>query len=87
MSGQVSRGSAGEYQADEQAEVARLRWRARALEHRLSSCGMWLSCSVACGTFPDQGLNLCVLCWQADSSPLKEKPVNLDFSIRCYEKT
>ena len=27
MSGQVSPGSAGEYQADEQAGVARLRWR------------------------------------------------------------
>ena len=27
MSGQVSRGSAGEYQADEQAGVARLSWR------------------------------------------------------------
>ena len=27
MSGQVSRGSAGEYQADEQAVVPRLRWR------------------------------------------------------------
>ena len=27
MSRQVSRGSAGEYQADEQAVVARLRWR------------------------------------------------------------
>ena len=27
MSGQVSRGSAGEYQADEQAGVARLDWR------------------------------------------------------------
>ena len=27
MSGQVSRGSAGEYQADERAGVARLRWR------------------------------------------------------------
>ena len=27
MSRQVSRGSAGEYQADEQAGVARLRWR------------------------------------------------------------
>ena len=26
MSGQVSRGSAGEYQADEQAVVPRLRW-------------------------------------------------------------
>ena len=28
MSGQVSRGSAGEYQADEQSGVARLSWRA-----------------------------------------------------------
>ena len=27
MSGQVSRGSAGEYQADERAGVTRLRWR------------------------------------------------------------
>ena len=28
------------------------------------------SCSVACGIFPDQGLNLCPLHWQADSQPL-----------------
>ena len=27
----------------------------------------WLSCSVACGLFPDQGLSLCPLHWQADS--------------------
>ena len=26
-----------------------------------------LSCSVACGIFPDQGSNLCSLHWQADS--------------------
>ena len=26
-----------------------------------------LSCSVACGIFPDQGLNPCPLRWQADS--------------------
>ena len=26
-----------------------------------------LSCPVACGVFPDQGLNLCPLHWQADS--------------------
>ena len=26
-----------------------------------------LSCSVACGILPDQGLNLCLLHWQADS--------------------
>ena len=25
------------------------------------------SCSVACRIFPDQGSNLCPLCWQADS--------------------
>ena len=27
------------------------------------------SCSVACGIFPDQGLNPCPLHWQADSQP------------------
>ena len=40
-----------------------------------SSCGTWasvvvahkLSCSAACGIFPDQGLNLCSQHWQADS--------------------
>ena len=43
-----------------------------------SSCGSWalepgsvvvahrLSCSMACGIFPDQGLNPCPLHWQAD---------------------
>ena len=29
-----------------------------------------LSCSGACGTFPDQGSNLCPLHWQVDSYPL-----------------
>ena len=29
-----------------------------------------LSCSAACGIFPDQGLNYCPLHWQADSYPL-----------------
>ena len=29
-----------------------------------------LSCSAACGILPDQGSNLCLLHWQADSSPL-----------------
>ena len=28
-----------------------------------------LSCSVACGNFPDQGLNPCLLHWQEDSLP------------------
>ena len=30
-----------------------------------------LSCSAACGIFPDQGLNPCPLHWQADSQPLR----------------
>ena len=29
-----------------------------------------LSCSEACGVFPNQGSNLCLLHWQADSLPL-----------------
>ena len=29
-----------------------------------------LSCSAACGIFPDQGSNPCSLHWQADSQPL-----------------
>ena len=29
-----------------------------------------LSCSTACGIFPDQGLNPCPLHWQMDSQPL-----------------
>ena len=29
-----------------------------------------LSCSMACGIFPDQGSNPCLLHWQADSQPL-----------------
>ena len=56
----------------------------------LSSCSSWaleqgsvvvahgLSCAEACGIFPDQGLNLCSLHWQADSYPLpqpRESPV------------
>ena len=28
-----------------------------------------LSCSAPCGIFPDQGTNLCLLHWQADSYP------------------
>ena len=30
-----------------------------------------LSCSAACGIFPDQGLNPCPLHWQSDSQPLR----------------
>ena len=32
-----------------------------------------LSCSKACGIFPDQGSNLCSLRWQADSYPLRHQ--------------
>ena len=32
-----------------------------------------LSCSEACGIFPDQGSNLCPLHWQADSQPLRHQ--------------
>ena len=31
------------------------------------------SCSVACGIFPDQGSNPCLLHWQADSQPLRHQ--------------
>ena len=32
-----------------------------------------LSRSMACGIFPDQGLNPCLLHWEADSSPLSHQ--------------
>ena len=35
------------------------------------ACG--LSCSMACGIFPDQGLNPCSLHWQVDSYPLYQQ--------------
>ena len=38
--------------------------------HGLSGCGARLSCSLACGSFPDQELNPCPLQWQVDSEPL-----------------
>ena len=44
--------------------------------YKLSSCGAQhtrLSCSTACEIFPGQGLNLCLLHWQADSSPLRHQ--------------
>ena len=34
-----------------------------------------LSCSEACGIFPDQGSNPCPLHWQVDSQPLRHLPV------------
>ena len=38
--------------------------------HGIGSCGSCsFSCLTACGIFPDQGSNLCLLLWQADSYP------------------
>ena len=43
-----------------------------------------LSSAVACGIFPDQGWNPCLLQWQADALPLghQESPVSLHFDLR-----
>ena len=50
-----------------------------------------LSCSAACGIFPDQGSNPCALHWQADSQPLRHQgsPRYVLFKVRkvnlkCY---
>ena len=40
------------------------------LERRLSNCGHELSCSTACGIFPEQGWNSCLQHWQEVSYPL-----------------
>ena len=54
-----------------------------------------VSCSAACGIFPDQGSNPCPLHWQADSSPLrhqgspvpdfrgKAKLLTVDYDVTC----
>ena len=44
-----------------------------------------LSCPEARGIFPDQGLNLCLLCWQVDYLPLSYQgsPV---FSTNCKDQ-
>ena len=40
-----------------------------------------LSCSAACGIFPDEGSNPCPLHWQADSQPLRHQgsPIFLSY--------
>ena len=50
-------------------------WSTGSRMHGLSSIVVvdGLSCPVACGIFPDQGQNLCLLCWQADSLPLSHQ--------------
>ena len=47
-----------------------------------------LSCSVACGIFPDQGLNPCPLHWQVDSQPLRHQgsPLLAFFIPFCYQE-
>ena len=44
-----------------------------ALVHRHHSCGHGPSCFEAFGIFLYQGLNLCLLCWLADSLPLSHQ--------------
>ena len=44
-----------------------------------------LSCSAACGIFPDQELNPCLLHWQVDSLPLSEQG-SPGFNFRCNFK-
>ena len=59
------------------AQVSRrggLSLRAQALRTRASAAAApRLGCSVACGIFPHQGLNLCLLHWQADSLPVSHQ--------------
>ena len=71
------------------------RQRVSVVAHGLSSCSSQaldhcsivvaheLSCSVAGGTLPDQGSNLCLLHWQADSLPLDHqgRPRNLEETL------
>ena len=54
----------------------------RALKQRLSSCSM------ACRIFLDQGMNLCLLHWQADSLPISHQespPIRPSVAIVLYE--
>ena len=45
-----------------------------------------LSCSMACGIFPDQGLNLCLPYWQADSLPLNHQGSPISWSLSIHLK-
>ena len=48
--------------------------------------GQGLGCSVACGIFPYQGLNRCLLHWQADTYPLYHQGISpcAHFLIRLF---
>ena len=54
-----------------------------ALEHRLSIVVHGLSCSVVCGIILGQGLNLCLLPWQVDCSPLSHQESPTNYFIPC----
>ena len=43
------------------------------------------SCSTACGIFPDQGLNLCLLYWQVDYLPLSYQGSHQEYSLEKRE--
>ena len=44
--------------------------RLQQLQHEGSAVVHWLSCSTACGIFPNEGSNTCPLHWQMDYYPL-----------------
>ena len=43
------------------------------------------SCPVACGIFPDQGSNPCLLHWQADSLPLDHQGSLTEGCLGCFQ--
>ena len=43
-----------------------------------------LSCSMACGIFLDQGLNLCLLQWQMHSLPLSHQESSIHFLYKPF---
>ena len=60
------------------------------MAHKLPSTGSgvvahWFSCFVACGVFPDQDSNLCLLHWQEGSLPLSHQgcPQTCNFWREC----
>ena len=58
----------------------------QALEHRFNSCGTRAQLLTACGLFPHQGSNPCLLHWQADSLPLSHQRSSTDVLIKEVSK-
>ena len=58
----------------------------QALEHRFNSCGTGASLLTACGLFPHQGSNPCLLHWHADSLPLSHQGNSTDVLIKEVSK-